>query len=167
VILNIPPELSRFDPRKRPGQRNENLVDNLQRSKAERRMPNVKYAPMKAASSSSTLADKDATFGQRLAPSKSNGKGKARQEAVEDEDVGMEVTWVPSGKKDHDEEEADVRKKVKSKAKKAGVETFGHGMERGGVEPEADISETERSGRKHRRQNVRSGSRNTFRRMGT
>ncbi|TEB31870.1 WD repeat-containing protein [Coprinellus micaceus] len=160
-------KLSRFDPRKRPGQRNENLVDNLQRSKAERHMPNVKYAPMKAASSSSALADKDATFGQRLAPSKSNGKGKARQEVVEDEDGGMEVTWVSSGKKDRDEEEVDERKKVKSKAKKAGVESFGHGMERGGVEPEADISETERSGRKHRRQNVRSGSRNTFRRMGT
>ena len=120
---------------------------------------------MKAASSSSALADKDATFGQRLAPSKSNGKGKARQEASMDDDMAMEVTWVPSGKKDREEEEADERK-AKSKAKKAGVETFGHGMERGGAEPEADTSETERSGRKHRRQNVRSGSRNTFRRMG-
>lgn len=160
-------ELSRFDPRKRPGQRNENLVDNLQKSKAQRRMPNVKFTPMRAASSSSALADKDATFGQRLAPSKSDRKGKSRQDTADGPDMGMEVTWVPSGNKDREDVEADERRKAKSKAKRAGVETFGAGMEKGGAEPEMDISEAERSGRKQRRQNVRSGSRNAFRRMGT
>ncbi|KAF5336415.1 hypothetical protein D9611_006518 [Ephemerocybe angulata] len=159
-------ELSHFDPRKRPGQRNERLVDNLQKSRAankESRLARVSYVPMKAASSSSALADKDATFGQRLAPSKGY-KGKGRQQQDDGEDQAMEISWMPSGRKDADD--GGERRSKKGKERRAGVESFGAGMERGGAEPEMDISEAERSGRTHRRKVARSGSKNAFRRMG-
>lgn len=132
---------------------------------------------MKAASSSSA-PDKNATFGQRLAPkstsqASNNGKGKGRQGYGGDDDDGandaMEISWVPSASvADDDEGDSASRKRnAKRQDKKNGIERFGAGMEKGGMEPEFDISEVERSGRKHRRHNVRSGSKNAFRRMGT
>ena len=49
--------------------------------------------------------------------------------------------------------------------RRKGVEVFGAGMEKGGEEPEVAMSEAERRGRTKRRQGMRSGSKNTFRRM--
>lgn len=153
--------LSRFDPRQRPGQKNERLVENIQKSRAEGRVARVKYTPMRAASSSSALVDKDATFGQRLAPAKS--KGKARQQ---EDDGGMEISWTPSGKADAGDDYETGAQKKRGKTKRPGVESFGAGMERGGAEPEIELSEADRSGRTRRRRDVRSGSKNAFRRMG-
>ncbi|RXW20182.1 hypothetical protein EST38_g5672 [Candolleomyces aberdarensis] len=167
--------LSNFDPRKRPGQKNDRLTENIQKSRAQARAPKVNLVPMKAASSSSAL-DKDATFGQRLTPKSAsqvlNGKGKARQDYGDDGDGdndAMEISWVPStSAADEDEDDsASRKKKSKKQDKKNGIERFGAGLEKGALEPEHDISEVERSGRKHRRHNVRSGSKNAFRRMGT
>ena len=45
------------------------------------------------------------------------------------------------------------------------MEAFGAGMERGGEGPDVEMSEAERKGRTKRRQGMRSGSKNTFRRM--
>ncbi|KAJ2925100.1 hypothetical protein H1R20_g12007, partial [Candolleomyces eurysporus] len=166
--------LSNFDPRKRPGQKNDRLTENIQRNRAQPRAPKVNLVPMKAASSSSAL-DKDATFGQRLAPKSTSQvpkvKGKARQDYGDDDDDAndaMEISWVPSASAaDDDEDNAGRKKSSKKQDKKNGIEKFGAGLEKGALEPEHDISEVERSGRKHRRHNVRSGSKNAFRRMGT
>ncbi|KAJ2919005.1 hypothetical protein MD484_g1423, partial [Candolleomyces efflorescens] len=168
--------LSNFDPRKRPGQKNAALTQNIQKTRAQGRTPKVNLVPMKAASSSSAL-DKNATFGQRLAPRSTsqvstNGKGKGRQDYGNNDDGvnddAMEISWVPSSAADDDGDDSASRKRnVKKQDKKNGIERFGAGMEKGGMEPEFDISEVERSGRKHRRHNVRSGSKNAFRRMGT
>ena len=85
------------------------------------------------------------------------------------------MTFVPkTGSSGHDYDADNephggkARRIGKGKGKEArrkGVEVFGAGMERGGEEPEVRMSEAERSGRTKRRQNLRSGSRNTFRRM--
>jgi len=153
--------LSKFDPRRRPGQKNAKLVENIKSNRAAQRVPRVNLAPMRA-SSSASAADKDVTFGQRLKPS-NNAKGKSRQDTADDD--AMEISWVPSssGKGSSGSGESP---RPKDKKKQKGVESFGAGLERGAPEPEYDLSEAERSGRKQRRTGVRSGSKNEFRRMG-
>ncbi|KAF8899768.1 WD repeat-containing protein [Gymnopilus junonius] len=119
--------------------------------------------------------DKNATFGQRRAPpSKENAlasgkkpafRGRRSAGANDHDDRGpMEISWVPSssGNKDGDGEEGGRRK---DKARRKGVETFGAGLEKGAVEDKADLAESERHGRTHRRQGIRSGSKNAFRRI--
>ena len=122
--------------------------------------------------------DKNATFGQRRArqgpmaskgrTSTSAGDGGVRHMA----DGGMEMTFVPrttASSTDHDDYaggSTGVAAAAKRDARRKGVETFGAGMERGGGgAPEVEMSEAERKGRTKRRQGMRSGSKNTFRRM--
>ncbi|KAF6747177.1 WD repeat-containing protein [Ephemerocybe angulata] len=148
-------ELSHFDPRKRPGQRNERLVDNLQKSRAankESRLARVSYVPMKAASSSSALATRTLLLAS-VWRRRQGYKGKGRQQQDDGEDQAMEISWMPSGRKDADD--GGERRSKKGKERRAG---------RG--ELRLDISEAERSGRTHRRKVARSGSKNAFRRMG-
>ena len=113
---------------------------------------------MQASVGGSRFEDKNATFGQRLAPkaSKSNSRSAGDDEA-------MEFTWVPATSSKDDDDERPRRQKQDKKEK--GIERFGAGLEKGYVEPSQDISESERSGRTHRRHGVRSGSKNAFRRM--
>ncbi|KAI0084720.1 WD40-repeat-containing domain protein [Irpex rosettiformis] len=139
------------------------------------RNPNVRLVPLQAHANGRDRLDKNATFGQRRTTSSSavdgsrNGKGKGKMRDSEDvhfaEDGGMEVSFMPSGKSDHDD---DMGGKANSKGKARrgkGVETFGASLEKGGDGPEVEISESERKGRTHRRKGMRSGSKNTFRRM--
>lgn len=79
-------------------------------------------------------------------------------------DGGMEVTFVPSGRTDDDDNDAEGGRSKKP-ARRKGVEEFGAGMEKGGEAPEMRLSESDRKGREHRRKGMRSGSKNTFRRM--
>ena len=81
----------------------------------------------------------------------------------------MEISWVPtssssatSGKYNDDMQKKS--KTVKDKLRK-GVETFGAGLERGVEERMEFSNDSERKGRSHRRKGVRSGSKNTFRRL--
>jgi ribosome biogenesis protein ENP2 len=76
-------------------------------------------------------------------PSSSSG-------AVEDDD--MLVRGGPNNNK-------------KRQDRRNGVETFGAGMERGGSERHVNMSDGDRRGRTERRKGVRSGSKNTFRRV--
>lgn len=76
-------------------------------------------------------------------------------------DGGMEMSFIPSGEAD-EEEQRSARKK---KDVRKGVEVFGAGMERGVEEQKGDMSENERSGRKQRRKGMRSGSKNVFRQL--
>lgn len=52
----------------------------------------------------------------------------------------------------------------KTLERRKGVELFGAGMERGG-ERQVDVSDGDRRGRTERRKGVRSGSKNTFRKI--
>lgn len=112
--------------------------------------------------------NKNATFGQRrsvaegLNSQNAAGKGKMREDRSAD--GGMEVTFVPSGAAD-DAEPAERGGRGKNPARRKGVELFGAGLEKGGREAEVVLSEGERKGRTQRRRGMRSGSKNTFRRM--
>lgn len=125
--------------------------------------------------------NRNASFGQRRSMADTKGKQKADftgQGVRATGDGGMEVSWVPSSKsngtlEDDDEAmESSSRGGKKNKGqekdrRKKGIEIFGAGMEKGGEAQEAAaaLSESERSGRMHRRKGMRSGSKNTFRRM--
>lgn len=110
--------------------------------------------------------DKYATFGQRRT-TKTGSSDKSAVAASDNvkfsADGGVEMTFVPSMSAD-----AEGGERAGSKGKQArrkGVETFGAGLERGGPEPEVAMAESERKGRAQRRRGMRSGSKNTFRRM--
>ncbi|TFK20525.1 WD repeat-containing protein [Coprinopsis marcescibilis] len=158
-------ELSKFDPRKRPGQKNEALSNSIQQSR-QQRVPRVKYVPMQAQASGSRLEDKNATFGQRLAPNAGRSSFGGKQKASSRiEDDATEISWVPSASASRDEYDDNASAgKGKPEKKRPGVEKFGAGMEKGYVPEDAeDMSEADRSGRTKRRQGMRSGSRNAFR----
>ncbi|RDX54747.1 hypothetical protein OH76DRAFT_1552727 [Lentinus brumalis] len=138
-----------------------------------RRDPKVRLVPLQAQDSSrgGRSVDKNATFGQRraqLGPSK--GKERARDSGWPDvrhsADGGMEMTFVPrttSSGADYDDRPQKASKGKEPRRK--GVEVFGAGMEKGGEDPDVAMSEADRRGRTKRRQGMRSGSKNTFRRM--
>ncbi len=78
----------------------------------------------------------------------------------------MEMTFVPrttSSGADYDDRPQKAGKGKEPRRK--GVEVFGAGMEKGGEDPDVAMSEADRRGRTKRRQGMRSGSKNTFRRM--
>ena len=112
--------------------------------------------------------NKDATFGQRRMPRSASSTRKSSFRA-HDEDDAMEISWVPTssssatGGKDNDDKQ-NKSKSVKDKLRK-GVETFGASLERGVEERMEFSNDLERQGRSHRRKGVRSGSKNTFRRL--
>ncbi|KAG2003319.1 WD repeat-containing protein, variant 2 [Coprinopsis cinerea AmutBmut pab1-1] len=159
-------DLSNFDPRKRPGQKNARLAENIQ-NRRQQRVPKVSLVPMQAQSSGYKWEDKNATFGQRLAPrsSSSGAKSKSKSREADHEDDAMEISWVPSASS-KDDDDGGQRKKAKEKKSAPGVEQFGLGMEKGYVpDSSQEMSEAEKHGRTKRRHGVRSGSKNTFRRM--
>lgn len=111
--------------------------------------------------------DKNATFGQRRSTTSSKGKGKMLDfEGVKfAADGGVEMTYIPSASAAADEDEGRSDNIAGRKPKRKGVETFGAGLEKGGEGPEVAMSEAERRGRTQRRKGMRSGSKNTFRRL--
>ena len=169
-------ELTKFDLRSRPGQRNIRAEEAYQRDRARNRAANVNMVPMRpqttGSNSSQRPGDKDATFGRRRIPrsaSSTNTTGKSSFRAHDNDDAPMEFSWVPSssssatGRKDDGDRQSKSRN-GKDKHRK-GVEMFGAGLERG-VEERVEFShDSERQGRSHRRKGVRSGSKNTFRRL--
>ncbi|KAI0371259.1 hypothetical protein BV20DRAFT_993435 [Pilatotrama ljubarskyi] len=137
-----------------------------------RREPKVRLVPLQAQNDASSRGvDKNATFGQRR--SQLGPKGKERASSREDAavrrtaDGGIEMTFIPrTSSSGHDYDDGPVSGKAKAKEpKRKGVETFGAGMERGGEDPEREMSEAERKGRTKRRQGMRSGSKNVFRKL--
>ncbi|ESK96370.1 rrna processing protein enp2 [Moniliophthora roreri MCA 2997] len=153
-------ELTKFDPRKRPGQKNARADEVYARTKQQNRKANVRMVPMHA-QAGGVAVTKDATFGQRRSQTNGvkNSGGKGKEGVKLGEDGGLEMTFIPS------KGSSQVPETGRSKPKRKGVETFGAGMERGGEVSEVEVSESDRKGRTHRRQGVRSGSKNVFRRM--
>ena len=139
-----------------------------------RRDPKVRLVPLHAQDPRGGRAvDKNASFGQRRSQF-SSGKGKERARDAADADVrrtadgGVEMTFIPrttASGADYDDEENPQKAGKGKEPRRKGVEVFGAGMEKGGEEPEVAMSEAERRGRTKRRQGMRSGSKNTFRRM--
>ncbi|KZP15926.1 hypothetical protein FIBSPDRAFT_795006 [Athelia psychrophila] len=168
-------ELNTFDPRARPGQTNERVQQAYARKREQNRVSSVNYVPLRAAAASSSggsgnhrQADKQAAFGQRRANStagpKSKGKGAEVHRTAEG---GVETSWVPSASSrpmDDDDMMIPGGPGKKTLERRKGVESFGAGMEKGG-ERQVDMSEGDRRGRTERRKGVRSGSKNTFRRI--
>lgn len=127
--------------------------------KAANPFTSVRMAPLRTSHGGSRDSGGGPTFGARRNASKS----KRPQEHVKRSmGGGMEVTWIPSSKKDRPRVTSEGGKQRKQQ----GVETFGAGMERGGrPQNSVELDEVQRHGRTKRRQNVRSGSKNTFRRL--
>ncbi|KAI0938584.1 hypothetical protein AcW1_001718 [Taiwanofungus camphoratus] len=152
------------------------------RPQPQRRNPNVQLVPLRAQSDSRSAhsADKNVTFGQRrssLGEFKGKGKASARDSLRHSAHGAVEFTYTPSAKSkssladDDDDMIGEIgggsakQQNTKGAARRKGVETFGAGMEKGGGEREHVLSESERKGRTQRRKGMRSGSKNTFRRM--
>ena len=164
-------ELTKFDRRSHPGQRNIRAEEAYQRDRARNRM-NVDMVPMRPQTTGNNNAqrpgDKDATFGQRRMPrSASSGDTKKKSSfRGQANEAAMEISWVPSSSSSTVDGKDRHSKSRNGKDKdRKGVETFGAGLERG-IEERVEFSnESERQGRSHRRKGVRSGSKNTFRRL--
>ncbi|KAJ3893575.1 NUC153 and WD40 repeat-containing nucleolar rRNA processing-related protein [Lentinula edodes] len=162
-------ELNKFDPRVRPGQKNVRAQEAYNRSKQQNRTSNVKLVPMRpqsGANGSQLGTGKEATFGQRRSHSSYPGGGKSASRANKvniAEDGGMEMSWVPSANSQDARELSGQGKASKQQDRRKGVEKFGAGLEKGGEDP-LELSESDRKGRVHRRQGIRSGSKNAFRR---
>ena len=126
--------------------------------------------PMRAqADGAGGRLDKNVTFGQRRSTTSSKGEGKGRTPDFEGSKFapggGVEMTYIPSASTAADEDEDRGGKAAGKKTKRKGVESFGVGLEKGGAELEVAMSEAERRGRTQRRKGMRSGSKNTFRRL--
>ena len=128
--------------------------------KAANPFTSVRMAPLKTNHGGSRDLRGGATFGARRNEA---SKVKRPSERVKrSTDGGMELTWVPSSSKDRPRTSSEGGRQKKQ----PGVETFGAGMEKGGRSQNAvELDETQRHGRTRRRQNVRSGSKNAFRRL--
>lgn len=144
------------------------------KAQVKRRDPKVQLVPVQVTSATSTnrTTDKNASFGQR----RSNGtqsKGKARasqQDAWHAADGGLEMSFIPSSNgdaiDDDDDDTIGEKRSTRPEKRKRGVETFGAGMEKGGDDYGGRaLDESERRGRTQRRKGMRSGSKNTFRKM--
>lgn len=155
-------ELTKFDPRSRPGQKNLRAQQAYDRTREHNRVANINMVPMRATGTNSErLGDRNASFGQRLAPSSSSKDSRRPSKpSLGKDDGAMEISWVPSASSAKDDD-GGRQGGGKKQERRKGVEVFGAGMEKGGEE----VSESGRKGRTQRRKGVRSGSKNVFRRM--
>jgi ribosome biogenesis protein ENP2 len=154
-------ELNKFDPRARPGQKNQLAQDAYARNRQQNRVANVNFVPLRAqteADGKQRSSNLNATFGQQRKVLKGSERVASRTG-----DGGMEMSWVPSKERFADGEH-DVP--GRSKERRKGVESFGMGMERGGESQSVEINENDRKGRTQRRKGIRSGSKNALRRIG-
>ena len=134
----------------------------------EVRVPRVNLVPMNTQGTQGV--DKNASFGQHLINSRLKSNQIRFNEEETAEQGGMEMTWTPSSTSaamgDIDDNSSKKRGSKDLMKKRKGTESFGVGMERGGMD-EVEIKETEKKGRTQRRKGIRSGSRNVFRNLGS
>lgn len=149
--------------------RNKIHASTTQQQKQDRGRPKhapsgVRLVPLKARGSDGQNGkQREATFGQRRQSDSRSTRDPAKPEHVaRAADGGMEISWVPSSSKDKSNSRAGDSGDKKGKD---GVESFGLGMEKGERESAKHLSESDRSGRTQRRKGMRSGSKNTFRRI--
>jgi len=106
--------------------------------------------------------DKSASFGQRRQRSSGIHHNTRESGLQKPEHGGFALSWIPSETKGDSGKPA--RGEDKSKTKRPGIEYLGAGLEKG-VERLDNLSEAERKGRSERRKNIRSGSKNVFRKL--
>lgn len=127
------------------------------------RRPNVPFVPMRPNTGGLIGRSDQATFGQRRLPGTISGSRKKYAGKVrEANNAPEEISWIPAPS-----EKRSIKENPKSslvRPKRTGVETFGAGLEKGGEEI-MDVVDSERHGRTRRRQNIRSGTKNAFRRL--
>lgn len=157
-------------------------AQNRPQARPQAAKPSVRMVPLRTQGSSSRAqSSADAAFGQRRQSSKGKYPSSSRdhqEQVVHKADGGVEMSWVPSsranksggGDDDWDMDEGPGKHIGKAAVqrredKKRGIERFGAGMEKGGGEAGEGGAEKGRGGRTERRRDVRSGSKNTFRRM--
>jgi ribosome biogenesis protein ENP2 len=168
-------DLNAFDPRARPGQKNERVQEAYARKREQNRTSNVTFVPLRAQSDSTgnrRQSDKSATFGQRrssdIKGQRNNSAPQRAEGASRSADAGIEMSWVPSESSRIEDDDKLVpggsSSKKRQDRRKSG-ESFGAGMEKGTSERHGDMSNGDRKGRTERRKGVRSGSKNSFRRM--
>lgn len=154
-------ELTRFDPRSRPGQKNIRAEQQYTRNREanRRKGANVDFVPIVPQTNGAVvkLGDKGASFGQRLSSLQPKTHGKSSNVKFS-ADGGMEMSFIPSSSAVE-----DAPKLSKRMDPKKGVEVMGATMERGGEQSQGEIGESDKRGRTHRRKGQRSGSKNTFR----
>ncbi|KIO09748.1 hypothetical protein M404DRAFT_14173 [Pisolithus tinctorius Marx 270] len=155
-------ELTKFDPRTRPGQKNARAEQQHARTREanRRRTPNINLVPLvpHVNAAAAKLGNKDATFGQRLASRQTTTNTGKSADVKTSADGGMEMSFIPSSSGT-----VDQPRPTKKKGARKGVELLGATLERGGEEPLKELKENEKRGRTHRRHGQRSGSKNTFR----
>lgn len=103
--------------------------------------------------------DKSASFGQRQRRSSATRHTTRESGLQKAEDGGFTLSWMPSNANGD-----SGKPEGKSRSKRPGIEYLGAGLEKD-VERPNNLSEAERKGRSERRKNVRSGSKNAFRRL--
>jgi len=104
--------------------------------------------------------DKSTSFGQRRQRPSSIHHTTRQSGLQKAGDGGFSLSWVPFQTKDDSGRPVEG----KSKMKRPGIEYLGAGLEKG-VERVNNLSETDRKGRSVRRKNIRSGSKNVFRKV--
>lgn len=134
------------------------------------------FVPLRAQSDATGnrgQSDKRATFGQRRSSGVNGHNKNSALRGFEGNGRGadgVEMSWIPSSSSRLVGEDDMLVSGGPGNSKKRqdrhkGVETFGAGMERGALERHAGMSDGDRRGRTERRKGVRSGSKNTFRRV--
>lgn len=172
-------DLEQYNPRARAAPQKSSApsasTSQQQQSKGPR-LVSARPTQTNVSSGRSRATDRSTAFGDRRNSHPSNGRNSNAN--TDDTRVtrtpggGAEISWVPksSGERGGDSlfddgfgggDVADKKGKGKGR-RKDGVEEFGAGMEKGGKAVDEDAG---RKGRTHRRTNIRSGSRNTFRQM--
>jgi ribosome biogenesis protein ENP2 len=130
-----------------------------------RRLPHSTPRMVSASASLGTAEtannDRSASLGQRR---RSSGTHHNMRESgfQKNADGGLALSWTPSKTKRDSGEPAKGGRN--SKTNRPGIEYLGAGLEKG-VERLNNLSEAERMGRSERRKNVRSGSKNVFRKL--
>ena len=140
--------------------RDREYTEAKRKQKAAKPFTSVRMAPLKASRGGRRDSRGGATFGaRRFEASKSKRPSEHVKRSM---DGSMELTWVPPSKRDRPQAFSEGGKQKKQ----SGIEMFGAGMERGGrPQNVVELNEAQRHGRTKRRQNVRSGSKNVFRRL--
>ena len=133
----------------------------------------MRLVPLQAqaqSTASDRAVSRDASFGHRRSATTRHRHKEAEnhpdaEHIFRKSDGSAGVSWVPAAKsKSEARAEKDDMRGGKPRKDPKGVERFGAGMEKGGVDRNArELSEQERSGRTQRRRGMRSGSKNALR----
>ena len=167
-FLLLLPELNKFDPRARPGQKNQRAQEAYTRNRQRNRVANVNLVPLRAQTERSRdlhASNRNMPFGQRRNHGPKQGKFAGSEFADGNTaDGGVEISWVPPRTNSAGDGDKSTQG-IKDKKRRQGLETFGLGLEKGGESQPVEISERERQGRTQRRKGIRSGSRKALRRV--